>query len=152
MVGYHNNPGAGGSAALQLNWVCVMHQFRHGSMAGYHSIPGRPLASKQLAATGKSRPNFHVPTPLPLAIGPDFHMPRFTHLCLLPITSPIGTSLMVPPGPAVMDGLLSSLDDPALALVQWNEAYAVVADRLPAAVALELEAAAAGGWLLRSAC
>ncbi|PRW58200.1 acetyl- carboxylase 1-like isoform A [Chlorella sorokiniana] len=44
---------------------------------------------------------------------------------------------------AVMDGLLASLDDPALALVQWNEAYAVVADRLPAAVALELEAAAA---------
>lgn len=46
----------------------------------------------------------------------------------------------------VMDGLLSSLDDPALALVQWNEAYAVVADRLPAAVAVELEAAAAGGF------
>lgn len=47
-----------------------------------------------------------------------------------------------------MDGLLSSLDDPALALVQWNEAYAVVADRLPAAVALELEAAAAGArWI-----
>jgi acetyl-CoA carboxylase/biotin carboxylase 1 len=43
-----------------------------------------------------------------------------------------------------MDGLLSSLDDPALALVQWNEAYAVVADRLPAQVAAELEACASG--------
>ncbi|EFN59405.1 hypothetical protein CHLNCDRAFT_56737 [Chlorella variabilis] len=41
---------------------------------------------------------------------------------------------------AVMDGLLSSLDDPALALVQWNEVYGVVQDRLPAAVAVELEA------------
>lgn len=51
-----------------------------------------------------------------------------------------------------MDGLLSSLDDPALALVQWNEAYAVVADRLPAAVAVELEAAAAGGsWVCTGA-
>lgn len=43
-----------------------------------------------------------------------------------------------------MDGLLASLDDPALALVQWNEAYAVVADRLPGSVALQLESAAAG--------
>ncbi|KAL4859471.1 Acetyl-CoA carboxylase 1 [Chlorella vulgaris] len=40
---------------------------------------------------------------------------------------------------AVVAALLSSLDDPALALVQWNEVYGVVQDRLPAAVAVELE-------------
>ena len=45
-----------------------------------------------------------------------------------------------------MDGLLSSLDDPALALVQWNEVYGVVQDRLPAAVAVELEACVTGRW------
>lgn len=43
-----------------------------------------------------------------------------------------------------MDALLASLDDPALALVQWNEAYGVVADRLPAGLATQLETAAAG--------
>ncbi|KAL4426359.1 hypothetical protein ABPG77_004653 [Micractinium sp. CCAP 211/92] len=44
---------------------------------------------------------------------------------------------------SVMHALLASLDDPALALVQWNEAYGVVADRLPAGVATELETVAA---------
>ena len=43
-----------------------------------------------------------------------------------------------------MDGLLSSLDDPALALVLWNEAYAAAQDRLPQHVAAELEACVAG--------
>jgi hypothetical protein len=45
-----------------------------------------------------------------------------------------------------MGGLLRTLDDPALALVQWNEAYGVVEDRLPAALAAQLEARVAGGW------
>jgi hypothetical protein len=43
-----------------------------------------------------------------------------------------------------MDGLLPNLDNPALALVQWNEAYGVVAGRLPPALAAELEQRAAG--------
>ncbi|PSC75189.1 acetyl-carboxylase 1-like [Micractinium conductrix] len=44
---------------------------------------------------------------------------------------------------AVTQDLLTCLDDPALALVQWNEAYGVVADRLPPSLAADLETAAA---------
>ena len=41
---------------------------------------------------------------------------------------------------SVVKDLLDSLDDPALALVQWNEAYGVVASRLPPELATRLEA------------
>ncbi len=40
----------------------------------------------------------------------------------------------------VVDDLLDTLDDPALALVQWNEQYGIVQSRLPASLAAELEA------------
>ncbi|EIE18073.1 hypothetical protein COCSUDRAFT_26470 [Coccomyxa subellipsoidea C-169] len=39
----------------------------------------------------------------------------------------------------VMEDLLSCLDDPALALLQWNEAFGVVQTRLPGELAMELE-------------
>ncbi|CAL8465869.1 g5405 [Coccomyxa elongata] len=39
----------------------------------------------------------------------------------------------------VVEDLLSCLDDPALALLQWNEAFGVVQTRLPGELALELE-------------
>jgi acetyl-CoA carboxylase/biotin carboxylase 1 len=42
----------------------------------------------------------------------------------------------------VVADLLTCLDDPTLGLVQWNEAFGVVASRLPAALAAQLEAAA----------
>lgn len=42
----------------------------------------------------------------------------------------------------VLSALLSALDDPALALVQWNEAYGVVSSRLPPLLAAKLEAIA----------
>ena len=77
---------------------------------------------------------------VPLARSPPPN--HSNHPVNTPLTSPI--PLMSHILCAVMDGLLSSLDDPALALVQWNEAYAVVADRLPAQVAAELEACASG--------
>lgn len=61
-------------------------------------------------------------------------------------THPAPCPFSCPPCCAVVAALLSSLDDPALALVQWNEVYGVVQDRLPAAVAVELETCVTGGW------
>ncbi len=43
----------------------------------------------------------------------------------------------------MVEQLLDSLDDPALALVQWEEQYGVVQSRLPASLAAELEATVA---------
>eukprot|EP00887_Chlorella_sp_A99_P005434 scaffold1.g5434.t1 len=43
------------------------------------------------------------------------------------------------PVDAVVAGLLSSLDDPALALQQWEEQFAAVQSRLPSALANQLE-------------
>ncbi|KAL6777494.1 BCC3 [Auxenochlorella protothecoides x Auxenochlorella symbiontica] len=47
--------------------------------------------------------------------------------------------------PAVVSALLAALDDPALALVQWEAAYGVVAPRLPAPLAARLDALLAEG-------
>lgn len=52
----------------------------------------------------------------------------------------------------VMKNLLAALDDPALGLVQWNEAYGVVASRLPADLAARLETLADDcAWKLEQA-
>lgn len=39
----------------------------------------------------------------------------------------------------VVESLLDAMDDPALALLQWGEAYGVVQSRLPPTLAAELE-------------
>lgn len=134
------------------------HRFRvareaaHNIMAGYHNNPdagvGCPpawsTASCACMAWSNSGALHALTRAWPCAVMDG--RCSISWLCLSSSSPPLDPCSQSVPLPAVMDGLLSSLDDPALALVQWNEAYAVVADRLPAAVAVELEAAAAGGF------